>query len=263
MQWALRSTRPKTGRSGGASAAAGSSASGFIYIEPSSLRRSAAAGGAVASPSAAASADATMYTTAASLARAFGIVVRQIADLLTMLQDYSQLAPSLSRTLEISYQESIQLQLQIEYHMKPNWEWLMSVMDSTEAQLRFGTALSNNSDPSHPGHPLYTNSRSSRSSQAERTTTGFSSRSSLAAAASDNGSNRRDFLSYALSLMRAHNAEHSDSLPVLDVSAMKHIAYVFDSLIYYMRSGSDNIDTETPTAAASGSLAVSPHSKLF
>ena len=29
------------------------------------------------------------------------------------------------------------------------------------------------------------------------------------------------------------------SLPVLDVAAMKHIAYVFDALIYYMRSGTD------------------------
>ena len=39
--------------------------------------------------------------------------------------------------------------------------------------------------------------------------------------------------------MRAHNGEHSDSLPVLDVSALKHIAYVFDALIYYMRSGTE------------------------
>jgi len=37
--------------------------------------------------------------------------------------------------------------------------------------------------------------------------------------------------------MRAHNSEHLDSLPVLDVSALKHIAYVLDALIYYMRSG--------------------------
>ena len=43
--------------------------------------------------------------------------------------------------------------------------------------------------------------------------------------------------------MRAHNAEHLDSLPVIDVSSLKHIAYVFDSLIYFLRSG-----TETTTA---------------
>lgn len=28
-------------------------------------------------------------------------------------------------------------------------------MDSTEAQLRFGAALTQSSDPTHPGHPLY------------------------------------------------------------------------------------------------------------
>lgn len=53
---------------------------------------------------------------------------------------------------------------------------------------------------------------------------------------------RREFLSYCLSLMRAHNGEHLDSLPILDVSALKHVAYVFDALIYYMRSGT-NTDT--------------------
>lgn len=58
-------------------------------------------------------------------------------------------------------------------------------------------------------------------------------------------STRRDFLSYALSLMRAHNHEHSDTLPVLDVSALKHIAYVFDALIYYMRSGIDSVDSDS------------------
>ena len=95
---------------------------------------------------------------------------------------------------------------------------------------------------------------------------GFSSSSSRAAAlasltgggaasvSNDPQSNRRDFLNYALSLMRAHNAEHSDSLPVIDVSAMKHIAYVFDALIYYMRSGTEAIEDAsggvTPSSSA-------------
>lgn len=39
--------------------------------------------------------------------------------------------------------------------------------------------------------------------------------------------------------MRAHNGEHRDSLPVLDVSALRHVAYVFDALVYYMRSLSE------------------------
>lgn len=44
--------------------------------------------------------------------------------------------------------------------------------------------------------------------------------------------------------MRAYNGEHLDSLPVLDVSSLKHIAYVFDALIYYMRSGTETSETD-------------------
>lgn len=36
--------------------------------------------------------------------------------------------------------------------------------------------------------------------------------------------------------MRAHSNEHGDSLPVLDVSSLKHVAYVLDALVYYMRA---------------------------
>merc|ERR1719153_1997564 len=144
MQWAVR-TRTKPGRGG-------ANGGGFIYIDPSSLRRSTTTG-ASAVAAVAVSEPVTMATTCSSLTRAFGIVVRQIADLLTMLQDYSALAPTLPRTLEISYQESINLQLLIEYQMKPNWDWLMTILDSTEAQLRFGSALSSVTDANHPGHP--------------------------------------------------------------------------------------------------------------
>lgn len=47
---------------------------------------------------------------------------------------------------------------------------------------------------------------------------------------------RRDFFTYCLSLMRAHTSEHRDALPVLDISALKHIAYVLDGFIFYMRT---------------------------
>ncbi len=39
--------------------------------------------------------------------------------------------------------------------------------------------------------------------------------------------------------MRAHNEEHADALPVLDIASLRHVAYVLDALIYYMRSGTD------------------------
>lgn len=55
----------------------------------------------------------------------------------------------------------------------------------------------------------------------------------------DSSSSRRDFLTYCLSLMRAHNSEHRDSLPVLDVTALRHVAFVLDAIIFYMRSSNE------------------------
>ena len=51
-------------------------------------------------------------------------------------------------------------------------------------------------------------------------------------------------MSYALSLMRSHHDEHSDSLPVIDITALKHSAYVFDALIYYMRTAPEPSDVD-------------------
>ena len=50
---------------------------------------------------------------------------------------------------------------------------------------------------------------------------------------------RLEFLNYAMSLKTSNNDEHADSLPSLDISSMRHIAYVFDALVYYMNSGID------------------------
>ena len=42
-----------------------------------------------------------------------------------------------------------------------------------------------------------------------------------------------------LSLMRSHNDEHSGTLPSVDVLALKHVAYVFDAMIYYMKAADE------------------------
>ena len=54
-------------------------------------------------------------------------------------------------------------------------------------------------------------------------------------AASQILTSRKDFLAYTLSLMRAHTNEHRDSLPSIDISLLKHAAYVFDGIMFYMR----------------------------
>ncbi len=83
----------------------------MIYIDPNTLRRTTAVTAAATGTNQ--DSAVTMATTASQLARAFGIVVRQIADLLTMLHDYHALAPNLPRVLDISCQEAMDLQVHV------------------------------------------------------------------------------------------------------------------------------------------------------
>ncbi|CAG0886409.1 unnamed protein product [Darwinula stevensoni] len=218
--------------------------SNLIYVDQGSLRRSATCPLSQVGPE-----PVTMTTTASCLARAFGIVIRTISDLLILLPDYpaevSSLVPNMT---PVPLSEIIHLQLYLEHHLKPTWDWLLTVMDSTEAQLRFGAALSAATDTggSKRSHSHSTTASSSRTARDHRDLISGSGQRRfrpgrlLPSSSSDSHSARRDFLSYCLSIMRAHNAEHSDSLPVLDIASLKHIAYIFDALIYYMRSGSEN-----------------------
>lgn len=229
MQWAIRSR--ETNRSSGVRLASGS---GLVFIDPTALRRTTAASAAVA---AASQEPHTMATTASCLARAFGIVIRQISDLLGMTPDYPRHMTSMMYDLSLTYAEAVQLQKVLETRLKPTWNWILTVMDATEAQLRFGASLTNSADPAHPLHPLHS---PHHQSAATGTTTTSSSSISIGVLNPDGQNARREFLTYCLSLMRSHNSEHRDSLPVLDVTALKHVAYVLDALIYYMRGGAEN-----------------------
>ena len=51
-----------------------------------------------------------------------------------------------------------EFQMALESRLKPTWDWVLNVMDATEAQLRFGASLTHSTDPSHPLHPLHLNS---------------------------------------------------------------------------------------------------------
>ncbi|XP_076647638.1 E3 ubiquitin-protein ligase hyd isoform X1 [Halictus rubicundus] len=271
MQWAIRNRETST-RTTGLRVASGSN---LVFFDSTSLRRTAAT-----STVAATQEPIIMGTTTSCLARAFGLVIRQIADLLVMMQDYKTLAPVLPRLMEVTYQDALNLQTYLETHLKPTWDWLLTVMDATEAQLRFGVSLTCSADPTHPEHPLNnapslsggnftgllntaalsltlqsntgrnqrsgiaTSTNISTPQASTRLTVGFAgvgepSRNSREREGSEIHLARREFLSYCLSLMRAHNGEHRDSLPVLDVSSLRHVAYVFDALVYYMRSLSE------------------------
>ncbi|KAJ8980295.1 hypothetical protein NQ317_005215 [Molorchus minor] len=274
MQWAIRSR--EAGRSQGVRLPNGSN---LVFIDPSSLRRSTTGSTTVA----ASSEPITMATTASCLARAFGIVIRQIADLLSLMPHINQILTSSSAIMELTQDDIYNVQIYLEFRLKPTWDWLLTVMDATEAQLKFGASLTNSMDLTSPGHPLNAASSSGgvnrnvnnvplpaptlaslvgtsaatvRSSHrvisggagqpsgnriVGFTTNVESGRSRPERESGDAHAARREFLSYCLSLMRAHNSEHLDSLPILDVSALKHVAYVFDALIYFMRSGTSDV----------------------
>lgn len=52
----------------------------------------------------------------------------------------------------------------VERRLKPTWDWILTVMDSTEAQLRFGASLTDSTDSAHPLHPHNSASNSSSAS---------------------------------------------------------------------------------------------------
>ena len=113
MQWAIRQREPASSSRPAATSATGNTTTtggggSLIYIDPSNLRRSTTVTTATTVTQ---EAPVNMATTVSQLGRAFGVVVRQIADLLTMLQDYHALAPTLPRTLDISDQEASDLQV--------------------------------------------------------------------------------------------------------------------------------------------------------
>jgi E3 ubiquitin-protein ligase EDD1 len=125
MQWAIRQREPPSSRTTAVTTGTTAQSSGLIYIDPSTLRRTTQC--TVPAPTNTDNQQ-TMSTTTSQLARAFGIVIRQIADLLTMLQDYQALATNLPRVLEVSYQEAMELQMYLEFHLKVSlWDILFYI----------------------------------------------------------------------------------------------------------------------------------------
>lgn len=61
----------------------------------------------------------------------------------------------------------------VEKRLKPTWDWILTVMDATEAQLRFGASLTDSADPAHPLHPLNVPSTSAATSAVNTATSKY------------------------------------------------------------------------------------------
>lgn len=97
MQWAIRN------RDANRSSVRLTSGSGLVFIDPSALRRTTTSSAAVA----ATQEPPTMSTTASSLARAFGIILRQVCQLFNTVNElYST---GMLHNMNITYQEANEL----------------------------------------------------------------------------------------------------------------------------------------------------------
>ena len=76
----------------------------------------------------------------------------QVTDLLNTARDASALPPHSLTPTPARLKECCTL---ADRGFQAAWDWLETVMECTEAQLRFGLSLSAATDSTHPSHPLH------------------------------------------------------------------------------------------------------------
>eukprot|EP00794_Sanderia_malayensis_P011765 gene11765-12982_t len=232
LQWAVRNQRRETA----------SEATAHVYVSAgnNSIRRNAAGASAAADIHASGN---TLYCMPSALARTFGLVIKELSDVLTLSNDSSTVAIYCIPPDQESLNEA---RLLVDSVLDGTWKWLWKVMETTEAQLRFGASLTAVSDPSHPNHPLH-DFQLKKTDGARGTSSILSvarnwnpdtkrKRRGLGGNDATDSSLRQDFLTYLLSLMRGSENEHGDSLPTLEMSSLRHVAYILDAFVYYLRS---------------------------
>lgn len=217
------------------------------------------------------------------------MLLRQLAQLITTAHRIARDGAAASGATSPQGCDQLQLQLgglcqllhHIDARLQPTWDWLLSLMDSTESQLRFGRELNQLIESSSPSASTGSSvpgsssggSSNSGSSNAARSRERGVGRTSLAfirdpitsaltrrrvcvgESSSSNSASRRDAVSYVVSLLRANANEHCDTLPELDVSALKHVAYAFDALIAYLRCCESEACTVSAGASSVSNIA--------
>ena len=232
---------------------------------PSTTRRSNTTVAAGSKPSLSAKSDQSeTLTSSSALARAFGLLIREITDLITTI-DSSINEPVTEYSMSIKTGDTEHAHNYVLTHLRWVWHWVCSLMDSTECQLRFGASLANSTEQpqwaqsqsqsqthSHLGTPVTADivaslhedplmaawNAASQEADISAIKSGGSAVSGLTAAQRDDSLARqqRSFMQYVLTLMRNESLEGGDTLPAIDVSEMKHVAYALDAFIYFLRN---------------------------
>lgn len=204
------------------------------------------------------------------IAKMFAVTVREVTDLLVTLASLKKANSTKSRSdiLPIDDVNLVDLQEKVNRCLSQSWRWIVDVMDNTESQLRFGVSLLLATDKKHPMHPLnpdyqqklISSSRRDRSSNREPSLWDSGYRRARLEANNLFASSRHDVLIYALSLMRSNNYEHRDTIPFMDISSMKHAAYVFDAFMYFLRHTIGKLSSESENCVNQASYELSNQS---
>ncbi|VDN04928.1 unnamed protein product [Thelazia callipaeda] len=190
------------------------------------------------------------------LSLCFSLIIRLIVDLMPMLADHREYMKSsyshIPKMLELNDAVVVAIRRLIEERLCVVWQWMETVLDRTEAQVRFGNALM--STPSTAAilrkekNRLLKKSddrdnekRTSRPASGNHTSTPVPRQdfSSGPAAANnkkeeqnlDSAASLEDFFDYVTALMRSHASENGDDVPIIEVNALRSLAYVADAYL--------------------------------
>lgn len=147
LQWAIRPTRDNASSrtTGGVGSAVGgpiatssTMTTSGIYIDPTTLRRGPTCASSVGTSF---QEPVSLSSTNCTLARAFAIVVRQICSLINIaceaVRDGSSLRSAGFYSQNLTASLVISLLRHLDSRLQPTWDWLFTLMDSTESQLRY------------------------------------------------------------------------------------------------------------------------------
>ncbi|CAG9541014.1 unnamed protein product, partial [Cercopithifilaria johnstoni] len=190
------------------------------------------------------------------LALSFSIIIRLIVDLMPMLVDHREFMKSsytlIPKMLELNDAVVVAIRRLIEERLYVVWHWMETVLDRTEAQLRFGNALmasqtisavlrkekklspkkSDDRDTERNSPRPGSGNHSSTPVPRQDYTTGSAAANSKKDEQNpDSTASLEDFFDYITALMRSHASENGDDVPIIEFNALKALAFVADAYL--------------------------------
>ncbi|KAL3990385.1 HECT-domain (ubiquitin-transferase) family protein [Acanthocheilonema viteae] len=190
------------------------------------------------------------------LALSFSIIIRLIVDLMPMLVDHREYVKSsytlIPKMLELNDAVVVAVRRLIEERLYVVWHWMETVLDRTEAQLRFGNALmasptisavlrkekklspkksDDRNTERHSPRPGSGNHSSTPVPRQDYTAGSAAANSKKDEQNSDSTASLEDFFDYITALMRSHASENGDDVPIIEFNALKALAFVADAYL--------------------------------